>query len=175
MKFDADVIEGWRKIRHTPKNRLAPLPEGSRLLLSYNNPLLNYSNWKTMISGAAWRPSLWCLLVVLLATLSQPIDGFAVVHPTRSFRQTSSQTQTASSEVLMKHLSCNKSVVLQIPLQSRSNENSDDDVPDSGELQTSDNNFDGEGFAKYLAPYAVALLGSIVATYAMFKFVLMDY
>ena len=36
-------------------------------------------------------------------------------------------------------------------------------------------NFDGKGFAKYLLPYAVALIGSILATAAMFKFVLLDY
>lgn len=35
--------------------------------------------------------------------------------------------------------------------------------------------FDGEGFAGYLAPYAVALLGSIAVTFAVFKFFLLDY
>ena len=36
-------------------------------------------------------------------------------------------------------------------------------------------NFDGKGFANYLLPYALALIGSVVATAAMFKFVLLDY
>lgn len=36
-------------------------------------------------------------------------------------------------------------------------------------------NFDGEGFANYLAPYAVALLASIAVTGGFVKFVLMDY
>ena len=36
-------------------------------------------------------------------------------------------------------------------------------------------NFDGKGFAGYLLPYALALIGSIVATGAVFKFVLLDY
>jgi hypothetical protein len=36
-------------------------------------------------------------------------------------------------------------------------------------------NFDGQGFARYLAPYAIALIASIAATAAFFKFVLMDY
>ena len=36
-------------------------------------------------------------------------------------------------------------------------------------------NFDGKGFAGYLAPYAVALIGSIAVTAAFFKFVLLDY
>lgn len=35
--------------------------------------------------------------------------------------------------------------------------------------------FDGEGFAGYLAPYAVALLGSIAVTFAAFKFFFLDY
>lgn len=40
---------------------------------------------------------------------------------------------------------------------------------------TAVDNFDGKGFAEYLLPYALALIGSIVATGAMFKFVLLDY
>lgn len=36
-------------------------------------------------------------------------------------------------------------------------------------------NFDGKGFAGYLAPYAVALIGSIAVTAAFVKFVLLDY
>ena len=36
-------------------------------------------------------------------------------------------------------------------------------------------NFDAGGFAGYLAPYALALVGSILATAAVFKFVLLDY
>jgi hypothetical protein len=35
--------------------------------------------------------------------------------------------------------------------------------------------FDGGGFAGYLAPYALAALGSIAATVIFVKFVLMDY
>lgn len=35
--------------------------------------------------------------------------------------------------------------------------------------------FDGEGFAGYLAPYALALLASIAITAAFFKLVLLDY
>lgn len=40
---------------------------------------------------------------------------------------------------------------------------------------TTNDNFDGEGFANYLLPYALALIGSVLATAAMFKFVLLDY
>ena len=54
------------------------------------------------------------------------------------------------------------------PLQlSSDNDNGDDsDLAD---------NFDGDGFANYLAPYALAVIAAIVATGAFFKFVLMDY
>jgi len=43
------------------------------------------------------------------------------------------------------------------------------------ELSDDKGNFDGEGFANYLLPYAIALIGSIAATAAVFKFVLLDY
>ena len=43
------------------------------------------------------------------------------------------------------------------------------------ELSDDKDNFDGEGFANYLLPYAIALIGSIAATAAVFKFVLLDY
>jgi hypothetical protein len=37
------------------------------------------------------------------------------------------------------------------------------------------NNFDGKGFAGYLAPYAIAAVASVAVTAAFLKFVLMDY
>lgn len=36
-------------------------------------------------------------------------------------------------------------------------------------------NFDGEGFAGYLAPYALAMVASIAVTAAFVKFILLDY
>jgi hypothetical protein len=39
----------------------------------------------------------------------------------------------------------------------------------------SNDKFDGKGFASYLAPYALALMGSVATTYAVFKYVLLDY
>lgn len=47
-------------------------------------------------------------------------------------------------------------------------------VPPENENEPVDN-FDGEGFANYLLPYALALVGSVAATAAIFKFVLLDY
>lgn len=51
-----------------------------------------------------------------------------------------------------------------------SNDNDQDDVMEGGE-----GNFDGKGFAGYLAPYAAAFVASIAVTAAFVKFVLMDY
>ena len=36
-------------------------------------------------------------------------------------------------------------------------------------------NFDAAGFGGYLAPYALALVASVLVTGAFFKFVLLDY
>lgn len=47
--------------------------------------------------------------------------------------------------------------------------------PKTAAAAPKDNNFDGEGFANYLLPYAAALIGSLLATAAVFKFVLLDY
>jgi hypothetical protein len=49
----------------------------------------------------------------------------------------------------------------------------DDDKNSLEETQT--DNFDGEGFASYLGPYAAAAALSIAVTAAFFKFVLLDY
>ena len=43
------------------------------------------------------------------------------------------------------------------------------------ESKITQENFDGKGFANYLAPYALTLLVSIAATALFVKFVLMDY
>uniref|UniRef100_A0A7S2PHQ3 Uncharacterized protein n=1 Tax=Leptocylindrus danicus TaxID=163516 RepID=A0A7S2PHQ3_9STRA len=51
--------------------------------------------------------------------------------------------------------------------QSNSDNGDDDSAVDS--------NFDGKGFAGYLAPYAFALLVSVGVTAAFVKFVLLDY
>ena len=45
---------------------------------------------------------------------------------------------------------------------------------DDSEEQEVDN-FDGKGFAGYLAPYAIAVILGLGATGAFFKFVLLDY
>jgi len=47
--------------------------------------------------------------------------------------------------------------------------NNENDTPDTGD------NFDGKGFAGYLAPYIGALFVSIAVTATFVKFVLLDY
>mmetsp|Transcript_23130 Transcript_23130/g.37520 ORF Transcript_23130/g.37520 Transcript_23130/m.37520 type:complete len:117 (-) Transcript_23130:86-436(-) len=59
-----------------------------------------------------------------------------------------------------------------IQLNSGLNEDNNNQLVENN---NSEDNFDGKGFAGYLAPYAVALLGSIAVTAAFVKFVLMDY
>lgn len=49
------------------------------------------------------------------------------------------------------------------------------DDNDDGNNSDINNKFDGDGFANYLAPYALAAVSAIVATGAFFKFVLMNY
>mmetsp|Transcript_13299 Transcript_13299/g.28114 ORF Transcript_13299/g.28114 Transcript_13299/m.28114 type:complete len:134 (-) Transcript_13299:406-807(-) len=52
----------------------------------------------------------------------------------------------------------------------------DDNNERSGmEFLEENNNFDGDGFANYLGPYAVAFVASIAVTAAFFKFILLDY
>lgn len=57
---------------------------------------------------------------------------------------------------------------------------SNDDIKDNKKVadrstETVGENFDANGFSGYLAPYALALLVSILVTGAFVKFVLLDY
>jgi hypothetical protein len=49
-----------------------------------------------------------------------------------------------------------------------------DDSNEDDNLLT-DDNFDAAGFAKYLAPYALAVVAALLVTGVFVKFVLMDY
>jgi hypothetical protein len=51
----------------------------------------------------------------------------------------------------------------------------DDANKENEESVSPKGDFDGAGFANYLAPYALALVGSIAVTAAFLKFVLLDY
>ena len=53
--------------------------------------------------------------------------------------------------------------------------NNDDDGDKMMQESSSSSSFDGRGFANYLAPYALALVGSIAVTALFVKFVLLDY
>mmetsp|Transcript_38147 Transcript_38147/g.46536 ORF Transcript_38147/g.46536 Transcript_38147/m.46536 type:complete len:148 (+) Transcript_38147:73-516(+) len=54
------------------------------------------------------------------------------------------------------------------------NSSGEETITENNDLSPQDN-FDGKGFAGYLAPYILALFASIAATAGFVKFVLMDY
>lgn len=57
----------------------------------------------------------------------------------------------------------------------RSSPDDGDEVEEEETTAAVSGNFDGKGFAGYLAPYALALFASIGVTWAFVKFVLLDY
>lgn len=75
--------------------------------------------------------------------------------PTRSVKHTSNQKRKEMSLVSLYQ--------------------SGDDNDQPSPLEENASNFDGEGFANYLAPYALAAVGSILITGLFVKFVLLDY
>ena len=96
-----------------------------------------------------------CLILLALSTF---VGGFS------SHQFQGSQTR--------KHLMSRKYRTLVPPtsqLQMLDESNDEVEKTDDGD------NFDGKGFANYLGPYAIALVGSIAVTAAFVKFVLMDY
>eukprot|EP00977_Amphora_coffeiformis_P016698 scaffold5237_cov179-Amphora_coffeaeformis.AAC.11 len=54
-------------------------------------------------------------------------------------------------------------------------ESEDSGSDEKSSLDQGTSNFDGEGFVNYLAPYALAVVGSIVVTGLFVKFVMLDY
>lgn len=62
-----------------------------------------------------------------------------------------------------------------VRLHSNADENELVEVEDLNGSDPQKSNFDGEGFAGYLAPYALAMVASIAVTAAFVKFVLLDY
>ena len=101
------------------------------------------------------------LLVVVVA--AQLVDGFTSPPSIkcRNIQTYPIRRKTTHNERLLSTLFAG--------VDYDNNSNIDENV---AEVQ---DNFDGKGFAGYLAPYAVALLGSIAVTAAFVKFVLLDY
>ncbi len=54
-------------------------------------------------------------------------------------------------------------------------EESGDSLPQTQQEDGAVEAFDGQGFAGYLAPYALALVGSLIVTALFVKFVLLDF
>lgn len=103
------------------------------------------------------------LLILVIAT--QLVDGFTItLHQSikcRNIQIYPIRRTTVHNERILSSLFAG--------VDDDSNSNTEEDA-----IREKDK-FDGKGFAGYLAPYAVALLGSIAVTAAFVKFVLLDY
>ena len=101
------------------------------------------------------------LLILVVAT--QLVDGFTVLHQSikcRNIQIYPIRRKTTHNERILSSLFAG--------VDDDSNSKEEDAIREKDK-------FDGKGFAGYLAPYAVALLGSIAVTAAFVKFVLLDY
>jgi len=102
--------------------------------------------------------------ILILVVATQLVDGFTILHQSIKYRNIQTypiRRKTTYNEQILSSLFAG--------VDDDSNSNIDEDL---AEVQ---DNFDGKGFAGYLAPYAVALVGSIAVTAAFVKFVLLDY
>ena len=85
--------------------------------------------------------------------------------------QRSTSTTAFSSSVMTKQ----KALPKLLHRLYASSGTDDDDVETSNNTKDMSDNFDAQGFGGYLAPYALALVASVVVTGAFIKFVLLDY
>jgi len=104
------------------------------------------------------------LILLEIVAITQLVDGFAILHQSIKCRN----IQTYPIRRITTH---NERILstLFAGVDDDSNSNIDQDLAEAQD------NFDGKGFAGYLAPYALALVGSIAVTAAFVKFVLLDY
>ena len=102
------------------------------------------------------------LLILVIAT--QLVDGFTILHQ-------SIKCRNIQIYPIRRKITHNERILSSLfaGVDDDSNSNTEEDA-----IRVKDK-FDGKGFAGYLAPYAVALLGSIAVTAAFVKFVLLDY
>ena len=92
-----------------------------------------------------------------------PIVGSTPINNARRHSTNKAlQKNSPSSRLLLLSSPPSSNLSSSISMSSSNNDNNND-------------NFDGEGFANYLAPYALALFASIAVTAGFVKFVLMDY
>ena len=112
------------------------------------------------------------LIVLILSLLGTTVEAFTISKPTNTFRPRSAATTAAlldtspTCKALTNWLPASDDTSQVALYGKRTDDDSDKDIVD---------NFDAEGFGGYLAPYAIALLASLVVTAAFFKFVLLDY
>ena len=122
----------------------------------------------------------WLLWMCLL---SRQATAFApVTTPTKNFLV--SRRHQSPSHHLMAPLSSlalddhhiGRSIYMSsIQLWASSSGSDNDGDEKTTTKDVADNNFDGEGFANYLLPYAIAVVAALGVTAAFVKFVLMDY
>jgi len=105
------------------------------------------------------------LILLEIVAITQLVDGFAILHQSIKCRNIQiypiRRITTVHNEQILSSLFAG--------VDDDSNSNIDQDLAEAQD------NFDGKGFAGYLAPYALALVGSIAVTAAFVKFVLLDY
>ena len=122
---------------------------------------------------------------VLVKTLTIPPKTFAILVVQQARSQHSSNSRYSDTSFLIKTKSTDDDddddqksetdAAVATTITTATSTQVNDGTATAPENNNIKDNFDGEGFAKYLLPYAVALIGSILATAAMFKFVLLDY
>ena len=111
------------------------------------------------------------LVVVLLAVVN--VSGFGIL---KLVARTSVQGGSKSFDTV-SHIQ-RPSIWLQtsrVTLAQSGDDNQDESSLSDDNQDDMASSFDGQGFASYLAPYALAAIASIGVTGIFVKFVLMDY
>ena len=112
-----------------------------------------------------------CGLVALIIPFSLILPGISL--PSSTCFISSSRPVAKAQGKLPKQLLMNNGFLKintdQIKLSAENDEEGD------MEPTSSEGNFDGKGFAGYIAPYLAAFIVSIAVTAAFLKFVLLDY
>ena len=123
-----------------------------------------------MKSKVSMKPFLW-LIVLIMSLLVTTVETFTISKPTNTLRPRTAATTalldtTRTCRALTNWSPTSDATSCMALYGKGADDDSDKDIVD---------NFDAEGFGGYLAPYAIALLASLVVTAAFFKFVLLDY
>ena len=141
-----------------------------------------------------WLPTVLSTIAIILVgttnndgagqTIFRPVEAFGMIPQTT--RHVQQQRNRDGIPFLQSQLSSSSlSSTTRLSLSGNDGEKGlsttiDDEFQKGTDIQQKDwtpstsQGFDGEGFAGYLAPYALGFLGALAATAALFKFVLLD-